>query len=230
MLPSATASSPSFQKTTPTQHSHPMPSNAPSWKKASCSISAPGRTRMPSIGLPHEESYPRPSMSSLIPVRRSHHSSISTAVPMIHYSSRGIESPIHIVKVNASTDSLFYPKSLDSIPVGDFMDFDIVNGLFSLHTTSLGNPCDIINHVGNPDNGSHLCSVTGPEPVWFIACPVLRSCYCDQQIHFALNPGEQKATFMSNIASTTVVMMTTTVLTSHTPKSTVTSVVWVTGG
>lgn len=227
MLLSATASSP-FQKATPTQHSHSTSSNAASWTKAACSTSATRCTRMPSIGIPHGESYPQPS-SSPISTSQSHHSSTSTAIPTIH-SSQGIKSPIHLVKVNASTESLFYPKSLDGIPVGDFVDFDIVDGLYSLHTTSLGSPCDIINNVGNPNSRNHLYLVTGTEPVWFIACPVLRSCYCDQQIHFALNPGEQKATFMSNIASTTVVMMTTTLPVSPTPRSTVTSVVWVTGG
>ncbi|OJJ78477.1 uncharacterized protein ASPGLDRAFT_138858, partial [Aspergillus glaucus CBS 516.65] len=133
----------------------------------------------------------------------------------------GASRPISFAK-----ETGFHPLSF----VGDFVEFDIVDGFFSLHTTSLGSPCDIINNVGNPNNRSHLYSVTGTEPVCSIACPVLRSCYCDQQIHFALNPGEQKVTFMSNIASTTVVMMSTTLPISHTPRSTVTSVVWVTGG
>lgn len=37
------------------------------------------------------------------------------------------EGGFHLEKVNTSTDSLFYPKSLDGIPVGDFVDFDIVD-------------------------------------------------------------------------------------------------------
>ena len=128
--------------------------------------------------------------------------------------------------MNAGTDSLFYPKSLDEISVGDTMNFHIVDGSFSLYTTSLESPCSVVNNVGNHNERSHLYSVTGIEPVWFIACPMSSSCYCDQQIHFALNPREQKATSMSNIASTTVVIKSTTFPTSRLPMPTVISVVW----
>lgn len=98
---------------------------------------APRIPRASPIRLNHEESYPQPGTSSPIPTSQSHYLSISTAVPMIHYSSHGIKSLVHLVKVNTSMQSLFYPKPVDGIPAGIFVDLDIVDGLFSLYTTSL---------------------------------------------------------------------------------------------
>lgn len=100
----------------------------------------------------------------------SHHSSISTTEPRIHYSIKGIKSTTHLVKVNASTDSLFYPKSLKDISVGDTVNFHTDDGLFSLFTTSLESPRNVVNRAafgsGRVGNFPHFPNIDSANRLW----------------------------------------------------------------
>ncbi|KAL4923025.1 uncharacterized protein BDV17DRAFT_297398 [Aspergillus undulatus] len=104
---------------------------------------------------------------------------------------------VHTVKINSSNSTLFNPMYLDDIPSGHVIKFQS-NEPFQLINSTFDDNCVTVHEFST---GSELFyDVTRTEPVWFFACPPRGAlCHCNQDTHFALNPGDQLKAFEQKI-------------------------------
>ncbi|KAL4745853.1 uncharacterized protein BDW70DRAFT_154566 [Aspergillus foveolatus] len=104
---------------------------------------------------------------------------------------------VHTVEIDGSTSKLFNPTYLDDIPRGHVIKFQS-NESFQLINSTFDDSCAPVHEFST---GIELFyNVTGTEPVWFFACPPRGTlCHCNQDTHFALNPGGQLQEFEQKI-------------------------------
>lgn len=102
--------------------------------------------------------------------------------------------------VDGSTSKLFNPTYLDDIPRGHVIKFQS-NESFQLINSTFDDRCAPVHEFST---GIELFyNVTGTEPVWFFACPHRGTlCHCNQDTHFALNPGDQLQEFEQKVKHT----------------------------
>ncbi|KAL4927725.1 uncharacterized protein BDV17DRAFT_265646 [Aspergillus undulatus] len=106
-------------------------------------------------------------------------------------------SRVHTVQVNGSFSGLFEPRQLHNIPVGDIISFQS-HGIFQLINTTLENMCEVVHR--SPTGTRLEYRVTGTEPAWFFGCPPMGyNCLCNQDTHFALNPGSKSKLYKEKV-------------------------------
>ncbi|KUL81376.1 hypothetical protein ZTR_10688 [Talaromyces verruculosus] len=116
-------------------------------------------------------------------------------------------SPVgHFVEVGENHrerlgEGLFFPAQVDA-ERGDLIEFRI-HGPYELYLSSLSRPCESTLPVLNEravENASSVFNfvVLDTDPIWFYASRAEASESCGNQSVFAVNPGENEATFLTN--------------------------------
>jgi hypothetical protein len=98
-------------------------------------------------------------------------------------------------------EGLFFPAQIDA-QRGDLIEFRI-HGPYELYLSSLSRPCDSTLPFLNDravENASSVFNfvVLETDPVWFYTSRAGESESCSSQSVFAVNPGENGATFLTN--------------------------------
>ncbi|PCG88953.1 Hypothetical protein PENO1_107360 [Penicillium occitanis (nom. inval.)] len=131
----------------------------------------------------------------------------TTSVRSSTISPTATLSPVgHFVEVGENHrerlgEGLFFPAQVDA-ERGDLIEFRI-HGPYELYLSSLSRPCESTLPVLNEravENASSVFNfvILDTDPIWFYTSRAEASESCGNQSVFAVNPGENEATFLTN--------------------------------
>jgi hypothetical protein len=102
--------------------------------------------------------------------------------------------------LNSGLSTGFWPQTFTA-SVGDRIVFSTCTRPFLLYTTTLEDPCVIIDEITDMPATWHSVDVESGEPVWLLACQAAGPCVCTPESHFALNPGTLSGEFFSRASA-----------------------------